>query len=82
MLAEGIIPNFDIFQRYFFGDVVHHDCAMSILHVIGYQAAKPFLSGSVPELHSILMSVSGHVFNVKVNADGWLNLITDTLSPS
>ena len=46
---------------------------MGILEVAGYQTSEPFLSGSVPQLQSIILGVMGHIFSEEVDADGGLN---------
>jgi hypothetical protein len=79
---EHIIPDFEVVEGVLFGDVVDHNCAVGIFHVVGDQAAEALLSGGVPELYSELMTVAGHIFDVEVDADGGLNGCLLTLSPS
>ena len=55
---------------------------MSILHVIGYKASESLLTCCIPKLNSVMFTVSGYVFNVKIYADCRL-MVTEiiTLEP-
>lgn len=82
VFLEHIVPDFEVLEGSFFGDIVDHDCAVGVLHVVWYQTPEAFLACSVPELDAVLMPISGHIFYMKIDADGRLNHQIPTLSPS
>lgn len=68
VLLEHLIPDSQIFKRGKLGNIIDHDCAISVLHVVGNETTEALLAGSVPELDAKLSSVASHVLDVEIDA--------------
>jgi hypothetical protein len=58
VLLEHLIPKFQIVKGDLFGDIVHHHCAVCVLHIIRDEAAEPLLPCSIPKLDPKLPPVA------------------------
>jgi hypothetical protein len=82
MFFEHFVPDFEVIEGGLLGDVVDHDGAVGVLHVVGDETAEAFLAGGVPELYAVLSAVAGDVLDVEVDSDGGLHGGKTTLRPS
>lgn len=82
MLLEHGVPYFKIFQRTFLGNIVYHDSAVCVFHIVGDEASEALLTGRIPELNTVVFAVASDVFDVEVDADGGLRVGMGTFNPS
>ena len=81
MLFKHVVPDFEIVKGWFFANIVYHNCAIGIFHIVRDETSKPFLTSSVPKLNSILVTIASNIFNMKIDAYRRLNRDLDTLGP-
>jgi hypothetical protein len=73
VFLEQLMPHGYVLQRVLLGDIVDEDCELCIFEVGWDETAVSFLSGSVPHLKAVAMSVFGDVFDVEIDADSCLD---------
>jgi len=82
VFLEHEVPSFEVLERGLIGDIVDHDCAVDIFHVVWDEASEALLSGGIPQLDSELLAVAADVLNMEINSNSGLYVSRSTLSPS
>lgn len=81
MILKHLVPDFEILQCGFLGNIIDHDRTVGIFHVVRYETFEALLACSIPELYSKMFAVAGYILDVKVDAYSRLDRCRLTFSP-